>query len=98
MVNHTMNWYSLRGWNSAISFFCIPSHRESTLIEKNLLLQEQILFYKSRPHFAVNTVFLKKKKKKKKEQLQKNVAVYSFTVNVHHVLSEKSSRMIKAPS
>ena len=77
-------------------FLCIPSPQESTRIEKNLLLQEQILSCKSRPRFAMNTVFLKKKKKK--EKLQKNVAVYSFTVNVHHVLSEKSSRMIKAPS
>ena len=34
----------------ATLLFCLPSQSGSTLKEKNLLLLEQILFIKSRPH------------------------------------------------
>ena len=44
-----VNAYSFRERN--LFYFCIPSQKRSTLKGKNLLLQEQILSFESRPTF-----------------------------------------------
>ena len=50
-----VKWYIFRGSNSNFHF-CLLFQWGSTLKGKNLLLEEQILSFKSRPHFGGATL------------------------------------------
>ena len=45
--------YTFRGNNSTVFIFDSPSQLGSTIKAKNLLLKEQILFFKSRSYFGI---------------------------------------------
>ena len=49
--NIKVYWYTIRGSNSSFFHFCLRSHGGSILKEKNLLLLEQILSFKSKSCF-----------------------------------------------
>ena len=65
-------WYIFGGIIPCHFHFCFPSMQVSTLKGKNLLLQEQILSYKSRPDFRGTSSSRKTKEVMKVVPLCKN--------------------------
>ena len=85
-----VNRYTCKGSNSFHFHICVPSYQESTLKEKNLLLYEQILSCKSRPHFE--RLHLSRDANRKLQRLfpltktLKKVEVFAYTAHALNVL------------